>query len=69
MLVLCRKLGEQIVIDGRIVVCVVKIRRGRVQLAIEAPPEVTVVRRELLHTISEEAPKSAAVAQKEHVQP
>ncbi|HEX8201346.1 MAG TPA: carbon storage regulator, partial [Isosphaeraceae bacterium] len=37
MLVLSRKLNEKIVIDGEIVVTVVKIDRNQVRIGIEAP--------------------------------
>ena len=42
MLLLTRKPGDQIVIDGRIVVKVIDIQGGRVQLGIEAPKEVKI---------------------------
>ena len=42
MLLLTRKAGDAIVIDGRIVVKVVDIQGGRVQLGIEAPKEVKI---------------------------
>jgi carbon storage regulator len=42
MLLLNRKVGDAIVIDGRIVVKVIDIRGGRVQLGIEAPKEVRI---------------------------
>lgn len=42
MLLLTRKVGDAIVIDGRIVVKVLDIQGGRVQLGIEAPKEVKV---------------------------
>ena len=42
MLLLTRKPGDQIVIDGRIVVKVLDIQGGRVQLGIEAPKEVKI---------------------------
>jgi len=42
MLLLTRKVGDQIVIDGRIVVKVLDIQGGRVQLGIEAPKEVKI---------------------------
>jgi|YNPBryunderm2012_1023409.scaffolds.fasta_scaffold12894_2 carbon storage regulator len=48
MLVLSRKLDESIVIDGRIVVKIVKIDRNQVRLAIDAPREVGVYRQELV---------------------
>jgi carbon storage regulator len=52
MLVLSRKLGERIVIDGNIVLTVVKIERNQVRLGIEAPPEVPVYREELLPAVN-----------------
>ena len=42
MLLLTRKVGDAIVIDGRIVVKVVDIQGGRVQLGIEAPKDVKI---------------------------
>jgi carbon storage regulator len=47
MLVLTRKLGESIVIDGNIRVKVVDVQGQRVRLGIEAPPEITVDRQEI----------------------
>lgn len=48
MLVLSRKLNERIVIDGHIVVTVVKIDRKQVRIGIEAPGSIPVYREELL---------------------
>jgi carbon storage regulator len=48
MLVLGRKSGEQIVIADEIVVTVIEVAQGRVRLGIEAPPEVQIMRQELL---------------------
>ena len=42
MLLLTRKPGDAIVIDGRIVVKVIDIQGGRVRLGIEAPKDVKV---------------------------
>jgi carbon storage regulator len=47
MLVLSRKIGEAIVIDGGITVRVVEVHGGRVRLAIEAPRSVRVDREEV----------------------
>ena len=47
MLVLSRKLNEKIVIDGGIVLTVVKIDRNQVRLGIEAPGHVGVFREEI----------------------
>ena len=48
MLVLSRKLNEKIVINGNIVVTVVKIDRNQVRIGIQAPGEVPVYREEIL---------------------
>ena len=48
MLVLSRKINEKIVIDGNIVVTVVKIDRNQVRIGIEAPGDVRVFREEIL---------------------
>ncbi len=48
MLVLSRKLNEKIVINGDIVVTVVKIDRNQVRIGIEAPSHVPVYREEIM---------------------
>lgn len=47
MLVLSRKLGEKIVINGNIVLTVVKIDRNQIRLGIEAPKDIPVYREEI----------------------
>lgn len=47
MLVLSRKEAEEILIGDDIRIVVVRISGDKVRIGIEAPPEVTVVRREL----------------------
>ena len=47
MLVLSRKVGESVVIEGGIVICVLAVSGGRIRLGIEAPAEVSVRRSEL----------------------
>lgn len=47
MLVLSRKVGERVVIDGGVTVVVTKVVGNRVTLGIEAPPSVHVLRGEL----------------------
>ena len=51
MLILSRKLGESIVIDGRIVVKVIRLDGDMVKLGIEAPKEVPVHRQEVYDEI------------------
>ena len=48
MLVLSRKLNEKIVVDGGIVITVVKIDRNQVRIGIEAPGHIPVYREEIL---------------------
>jgi carbon storage regulator len=47
MLVLTRRVGEEIVIDGEIRVKILAIDGGKVKLGISAPPEVLVDRQEV----------------------
>ena len=47
MLILSRKINESIVIDGKIVIKVLRIDKDNVKLGIQAPPEVTVHRQEI----------------------
>jgi carbon storage regulator len=47
MLVLARNVGQEIVIDGDIVLTVVAIRGGTVRLGVTAPQSVSVDRREV----------------------
>ena len=53
MLVLSRKVGEAIVIDGGIVVRVAEIQGGRVRLAINAPRSTRVDREEVHERVAE----------------
>lgn len=53
MLVLSRKVGEKLVIDGNITVEVVKIQGNRISLGISAPSDVKILRGELEQTHSE----------------
>ncbi|HZS75116.1 MAG TPA: carbon storage regulator [Ktedonobacteraceae bacterium] len=53
MLVLRRKVGENIILDGVIVVSVLAVEGDRVKIGITAPPEITIVREELLKAASQ----------------
>ena len=54
MLVLRRKVGESIILDGVICVSVLAVEGERVKIGINAPPDVTILRKELLKIISGE---------------
>jgi carbon storage regulator len=58
MLVLSRRIGETIVIDGDIEVTVVSVRADRVRVGIKAPLSVNVDRQEI-HERRERRPSSA----------
>jgi carbon storage regulator len=47
MLVLTRKIGEEVIIDGCIRVSVTAINRNQVRIGINAPPDVLVDRGEV----------------------
>lgn len=44
MLVISRRIGEQIQIGDSIVITVIEIDRGKVKLGIEAPKDVSITR-------------------------
>ena len=56
MLVLSRKPTQSIVIDGQIIVTLMEIRGNRVQLGIEAPREIPIVRTELTVSVDDGTP-------------
>ena len=60
MLILSRKLNESIIIDGRIVVKVLRIDKDTVKLGIQAPAELSVHREEIHEVIQKN--KQAAEA-------
>ena len=61
MLILQRKPGESLVIGENVTVSVISIEGGRVRLAISAPPEISILRSELLDAT--EANRDSAVEQ------
>jgi carbon storage regulator len=63
MLVLTRRIGEEIVIGGDIRIRVLEANRGRVRLGFTAPDSVHIVRAELLFADEEKRERvSASVA-------
>jgi carbon storage regulator len=60
VLILSRKPGESILLDGGIRVVVVACDRRGVRLGIEAPPEVSILRGEIADAIAEENRRAGA---------
>lgn len=56
MLVLRRKAGEAIVLNGVITLRILEIEGERVKIGIDAPEDVIIVRQELLDTETQPAP-------------
>jgi carbon storage regulator len=52
MLILSRKAGDAIVIDGGIRIVVVQCDRGSVRIGIEAPADTTILRAELVEQVA-----------------
>jgi len=63
MLVLRRKVGESIVLAGVINISVLAVEGERVKIGISAPPDVTIVREELLRTSTNNTPNQNAPVQ------
>ena len=63
MLVLTRKSGESLIIGGNITLRVLEIDGERVKIGIEAPKEITVVRRELCEEVMSANLQAAAPPQ------
>jgi carbon storage regulator CsrA len=62
MLVLSRRVGEQIIIHNNIRVTVLSVDKGKVRLGIEAPPDVLVDRSEVAERRREFAPAALVEA-------
>lgn len=60
MLILSRRQGEAILLDGGIRLVIVACDRRGVRLGIEAPPEVGIVREELAKAIATENQRGVA---------
>lgn len=62
MLVLARKKGQTIVVDGRIEVTVLEVEGDTVKIGISAPREVQITRKELLQSVRETNEEAANAA-------
>ena len=61
MLVITRKKGESILIGDNIEISISKIEDGSVKLAINAPKEVTILRKELYEEIESQNKESKSM--------
>ncbi len=61
MLILSRKTGEALLIDGDIEVTVLEIQGDRVRIGINAPADVPILRREIAETAGENAEAARAL--------
>ena len=62
MLILTRKLGENIRIGDKIRIVILEIKGGQVKLGIDAPPNVSVHREEIYERIREENRRAAGIS-------
>ena len=69
MLVLRRKVGESIVLAGVINVSVLAVEGERVKIGISAPPDVSIVREELLRISEPESEPAPAEDTPTNMQP
>ena len=65
MLVLTRKIGENIRVGDLVKITILEVRSGQVKLGIEAPRDVPVHREEIYARIVEEDRKTARAANAE----
>ncbi len=63
MLILSRKLNESIIIDGKIIVRILRIDRDTVKLGIQAPTELPVHRQEVYEMIQKNKKSSLNAGQ------
>ena len=60
MLILSRREGDAILIEGGIRIVVLGVDRRGVRLGIEAPPSVSIVREEIVNQIADENRRAGA---------
>ncbi len=65
MLVLSRKSGDSIVVDGRIVIHVVKTDKETVKIGVEAPREIPVFRKEIYDEIKQSNRESKTLPERD----
>lgn len=61
MLILNRKIGESIILGDYIEVKILDIQDGKIKVGIEAPRDVTILRKEVYEEVIEENKKSLEI--------
>ena len=61
MLILNRKIGESIILDDHIEITILEIQDGRVKIGVEAPKNISILRKEVYDEVIEENRKSLEV--------
>jgi len=62
LLILNRKQGESIIIDDKIEIRILEIIDGKIKIGIEAPKEVTILRKEVYDEIKDENKKASDIS-------
>lgn len=62
MLILNRKENESIIIDDRIEIKILEIADGKIKIGIEAPKEISVLRKEIYEEVKEENTQAANIS-------
>jgi carbon storage regulator len=62
MLILNRKVNESLIIDDRIEIKILEIVDGKIKIGIEAPKDVTVLRKEVYDEIKNENAQAASIS-------
>lgn len=65
MLILSRKVGEKIIIDGKIEITVASIRKNEIKLGIKAPEYMSIYRKEIFEEILKENKKAQSPKSKD----
>lgn len=67
MLILNRKIGESIILGDDIELKILEVQDGKIKIGIEAPKDVTILRKEVYDEVIEENKKSLEVEETENI--
>lgn len=59
MLIITRKVGEEIVLDGEIRIFIKEVKGKQVRIGVEAPPSVAIHRGEIYQQVADENARAA----------